>query len=139
MSEANRNARLLEALFLTARHASQVSCEFMRGMAARMAMSFEKYGDLREAYPNKLDALASMQLRIDKYQLTGNTEYLMDAANFCMIEYMRPRHALAHFKAEDSAESPGRVSLAGDNVGQSANTLQRENTRVGGFYKRDGD
>lgn len=135
----SRNERLAEALCLTERHASQVSCEFLRGMASRMAMSFEKYGDVREAYPARLHALRSMQVRLDKYQETGNTEYLMDAANFIMIEFMCPSREGAFFKATDSDGSPGRIDLTGRNVGQAANTLQRENTRIGGFYKHEGD
>lgn len=134
----NRDSRVLEALNVTARHATEVSVAFVRGMAARMCMSFEKYGAVAEAYPEKVDALASLEKRIEKYKATGNTEYLMDAANFCMIEYMRPRHKDAHFKAEDSAASPGRVDHTGIQS-QAANTIGRENVRVGGFYKRDGD
>lgn len=136
---------LFEALSLAPRHYSQIDPDFIRGMAARMAMSFEKYGDLRDAYPHKVDALASMKLRLDKYAETGNTEYLMDAANFLMIEYMAPRHIEAHFKAEDAAASPGRVNSAGV-VSQEANTSSGENIRLGGskfstaggFYKHEG-
>lgn len=124
----------------------QFSTEFMVGMANRMEMSFYKYGNLHDAYPNKLDALASLELRLKKYQETGNTEFLMDAANFAMIEFMAPRHPRAFFAATDSDQSPGRVSLAG-NISQAANTVDQENRRLGGsamataggFYKREGD
>lgn len=144
---ASRVDRLIDALHLTARHAHQVSVEFLRGMASRMAMSFEKYGDLRDAYPHKLDALASSELRVQRYRDTGNTEYLMDAANFLMIEFMAPRHRDAHFKAEDSSASPGRVDVRGQRVGQESNTTTHENIRrggssfftSGGFYRREGD
>jgi hypothetical protein len=33
----------------------------------------------------------------------------MDAANFAMIEFMRPRREGARFEPTDSAGSPGRV------------------------------
>jgi hypothetical protein len=142
----NKHERLTEALGLSVRHASQVSPEFLLGMAARMAMSFENYGDVSEAYPAKFDALACAELRLVKYQQTGNTEYLMDAANFIMIEFMLPRHPNAHFKAEDSSTSPGRVDVGGQ-VSVQANTHARENVRRGGgvhktdggLYKREGD
>lgn len=137
---------MFDALQLTARHRHQVSASFMRGMASRMAMSYEKYGDYREAYPDKMDALASLELRLKKYRETGNTEYLIDASNFCMIEFMAPRRRDTFFEPTDSNGSPGRVSVGG-NVSQTANTASRENVRRGGshqrtdggFYKHEGD
>ncbi len=88
---------------------SEFSMEFAQGMLNRMAMSYHKYGKVADAYPHKVDALQSMQVRLDKYAATGNTEHLMDAANFLMIEFMHPKHPDAHFAPEDSKASPGRV------------------------------
>jgi hypothetical protein len=47
----------------------------------------------------------------------GNTEYLMDAANFLMIEYNRPQVPRAKFKASGFDESPG---VAGSPEGEAA-------------------
>lgn len=140
------NKQVRAALKLSERHESQFSAEFVQGMAARMAMSFEKYGDYRDAYPHKVDALKSLQLRIQKYHETHNTEHLMDAANFLLIEFMASRYADAQFTATDSDGSPGRVWQSG-HVGENANTLGQENLRLGGshrttaggFYKNEGD
>ena len=88
---------------------SEISRAFVQGMADRMAMSFFKYGRVREAYTGRVYAIASLKLRLEKYAETGNTEYLMDVANFAMIEYMHPKHQAAHFTATDDKESPGRV------------------------------
>lgn len=140
----NRIDRVIEALGLTARHASEVSVEFMRGMASRMAMSMEKYGKVADS---NIDGVACAITRLEKYKATGNTEYLMDAANFCMIEYMKPNVAGAHFKAEDSAASPGRTGKAGHDIGQASNTSSQDNVRLGGssmrtsggHYRREGD
>lgn len=88
---------------------TEFSRPFAQGMADRMAMSYFKYGAVAEAYPKRVNAIASLRQRLDWYERTGNTEYLMDAANFAMIEFMHPRHPDAHFKAEDSARSPGRM------------------------------
>lgn len=88
---------------------SEISAEFIQGMANRMAMSYFKYGKVADAYPRKVDALRSMQVRLDKYAATGNTEHLIDAANYLMIEFMHPKHVDAHFTPEDSKASPGRV------------------------------
>ncbi len=89
---------------------SEFSEEFVQGMRNRMAVSFYKYGAVAEAFPHKVQAIASLQDRLRKYADTGNTEWLMDAANFAMIEFMHPAHPDAHFEGTDSAASPGRVS-----------------------------
>lgn len=125
---------------------SEFSLPFVQGMADRMSVSFCKYGAVAEAYPHKVDALASLQQRLDKYRSTGNTEFLIDAANFAMIEFMHPRVGSAHFRPTDSNESPGRTLNSGV-VSDTANTLSRENQRrggskmqtSGGFYRNEGD
>lgn len=87
----------------------EFSDAFVLGMRQRMRVSYFKYGALAKAYPKKLDAIKSLHVRLKKYEETGNTEYLIDAANFAMIEFMHPKHPEAHFTAEDSHASPGRV------------------------------
>lgn len=52
---------------------------------------------------------------INKYQQTGNTEYLCDAANYLMFEFMYPQKEGAYFRATSSSESAG---VAGFTVGQ---------------------
>lgn len=84
------------------------SIKFLQGMLNRMGMSFFKYGSIKAAYPHKVDAIKSLKLRLNKYEKTGNTEYLIDVANFAMIEFTLPKHPDAHFKPEDSRASPGR-------------------------------
>ncbi|WP_254512238.1 hypothetical protein [Anatilimnocola floriformis] len=88
---------------------SEFDEQFVQYMRNRMLVSFHKYGKVADAYPHKVDAIKSLELRLQKYAETGNTEYLIDAANFAMIEYMRPSHPEAHFEATDSSGSPGRV------------------------------
>jgi hypothetical protein len=78
-------------------------------MRAAMLVSFHKYGPVREAYPNRVNAIDSLRLRLEKYAATGNTEYLVDAANFAMIEWMYPARPDAFFKSTDADGSPGRV------------------------------
>src|SRR4051812_29600342 len=78
--------------------AREVSEFFLDGMRNRMAVSFYKYGPVADAYPEKVNALDSLQLRLKKYQETGNAEFLMDAANFAMIEFMHPSHPEAFFQ-----------------------------------------
>ena len=92
---------------------SEFSSVFVQGMANRMAVSFFKYGAVADGYPGNVDALASLRQRVEMYGATGNTEYLIDAANFAMIEFMHPSRADAHFAATDSDGSPGRVRADG--------------------------
>lgn len=128
----------LTALSVNPRCYSEINVEFLIGMCARMSTSFEKYGSIRDGFPDKINAIESLKLRLTRYEQTGNIEYLMDIGNFAMIEATLPRHPEAHFKAEDSHASPGRVHNTGL-TSQAANTIQHESVRVGGFYKREGD
>lgn len=89
---------------------SEFSESFVDGMRSRMAVSFHKYGAIKDAYPHKVNTLESLRIRLDKYMETGNTEFLIDAANFAMIEFMLPSHPNAYFKATESSESPGRAA-----------------------------
>lgn len=98
---------------------------FVEGMRQRMIVSFYKYGLLTDAYPHKVSALASLQDRLRKYAETKNTEYLIDAANFCMIEFMHPSIEGAFFQGTDSDESPGRRSA------KTGMKDQRDNQNVG--------
>jgi len=91
------------------RYTTEFSEFFVDGMRVRMAVSRDRYGLVADAYPNKVNALESLQLRLKKYEETGNAEYLIDAANFAMIEFMYPAHHSAHFVGTDSDGSPGRI------------------------------
>lgn len=94
---------------------------FIEGMRERMVVSFYKYGRLADAYPEKVDAVGSLMQRLRKYSETGNTEFLMDVANFAMIEFMRPRHDKAHFEPTDDEASPGRIALKSGRADKSNN------------------
>ncbi len=90
--------------------ATEFSEDFIAGMKSRMEMSYYKYGPIRDAYPHKVSALESLRKRLDKYEESGNTEWLLDIANFAMIEFMLPSHRNAHFRATKAEESPGRAT-----------------------------
>jgi hypothetical protein len=98
---------------------TEVSVQFLQGMADRMAVSFHKYGPIVKAYPDDVDAIASLKKRLERYEEDGNTEWLQDVANFAMIEFMLPRHPQAHFDAE--ARSIGRMRTDGRAAGETHN------------------
>lgn len=43
-----------------------------------------------------------------------NTEYLLDAANYLMFEFMYPQHPKAHFRATDSQVTTIEENLRGE-------------------------
>jgi hypothetical protein len=88
---------------------TEINEEFIQGMLNRMATSYFKYGKVSDAYPLKVNAFKSMEDRLKLYKTTKNKEYLIDAANFLMIEFMLPSIFGTFFKATDSDGSPGRV------------------------------
>lgn len=106
---------------------TEVSVEFLQGMVDGMGNSFFKYGAVAEGYPNNVDAIASLEVRLQRYKDTGNLRWLRDIGNFAMIESMHPRHPQAHVP-EDDAPSPGRVDNSG-NVSEHANNAHREAIR----------
>lgn len=96
---------------------TEVSREFLQGMADRMGVSFFKYGPVASA-KGKVNEIVSLKKRLELYEKggtlsngtvvkAGNTEYLMDVANFAMIEFMHK--GTDAFRATDTNESPGIV------------------------------
>lgn len=79
----------------------------------RVEVSYHKYGSAKKNFSTgNVQAIPTMQLCVDKYNETGNTEYLLDAANYLMFEFMYPQHKKAHFKATDSKDSAGIVGIS---------------------------
>lgn len=98
---------------------------FVQGMADRMAMSFFKYGAVQDAFPSKIDAVETLKLCLIKYERTGNSEYLMDVANYAMIEFMHPRHKDAHYTPVDAKASAGRQWVGDVDPSQRPNKIER--------------
>lgn len=74
----------------------------------RVALSFYKYGSAADNFGKGLvNAIESHDKCIKKYLETGNTEYLCDAANYLMFEFMYPQKEDAYFEATDSEGSAG--------------------------------
>jgi len=70
----------------------------------RMVLGTLRYGDYKAPNAPKYDRVGSAIKRLQRYQETGNTEFLVDTANMCMIEFDRPHHPKAHFHAVDDGE-----------------------------------
>ncbi len=91
--------------------ATEYSVLFIQGMINRMGVSFLKYGPLAGSSPDKVNALDSARVRLEKYRSTNNTEFLMDAANFAMIEYMRPSLTSTFYNPLADTSSLGKAAL----------------------------
>ena len=79
----------------------------------RMEARYYKYGSAKNNFSTgNVNALETMMLCVDKYKETGNTEFLVDGANYLMLEFMYPQHRNAHFRATDSSESAGIVGIS---------------------------
>lgn len=83
------------------------SKEFILKMQNAMVMSHYKYGWCSQTYPELAQAYKSIGERLDLYMKTHNTEYLVDIANFAMIEFMYPAFEDAKYIPTDSSQSPG--------------------------------
>lgn len=100
-------------------------CEpFVQGMRDRMVVSFYKYGKVADA-AGKINMIASLTDRLRKYAETKNTEFLIDAANFAMIEFMFPSVEGAFFAGTDDDQSPGR------RVAKTGVVDKRDNAAIG--------
>ena len=80
---------------------------FVTKMKNAIEMSYYKYGNAGKTYPTLAQAYKCIQERLDLYLKTHNKEYLIDVANFAMIEFMLPSFADADYKPTDSDKSPG--------------------------------
>lgn len=106
----------------------QLDLGFLQGMANRMAFGFHNYGHARRTL-DRPNNLRNVEIRVGKYQETGNVEFLMDASNFLMMEFMVPSHPQAHFRPTEHHESPGAV-VAGQLI-MNKDELKRPKRREG--------
>lgn len=71
---------------------TEYSTAFDEHRKKAMINSFYKYGPAKKNYGEYkcMDALKNIELRLQKYKDTGNTEFLVNIANFAMLEFMHP-------------------------------------------------
>lgn len=88
---------------------SDYSLEFDKLRQNRVEVSSIKYGPARKNFgEGRVDALATAELCIEAFKKDGNTEHLVDAANYLMFRFMYPLPGET-FKATDSSGSVGTV------------------------------
>lgn len=88
---------------------SEYSEQFDKERKYRVQVSYYKYGSARDNFASgRVDAIKSLELCLEKFKKTGNTEYLCDVANYAMFRYMYPMPN-EYFKPTDSKDSAGVV------------------------------
>lgn len=83
---------------------------FVNKMKNAVETSYYKYGPCRKNFPELVKAAKCIQERLDAYNKTHNTEYLIDVANFAMFEFLYPMYEDSKYTPTDSDQS---VGLAG--------------------------
>lgn len=85
---------------------TEYSNEFDSMRKNSMVVGFHEYGPIKINYENGfIKAISSCEKCIELYKQTGNQKYLVDMANFAMIEFMHPSHHNAHRNRQDSVNS----------------------------------
>ena len=90
---------------------SEINRKFRDRKDQAMTVSYYKYGPIRDAFPHKVDAIASLKKRLRLYEETGNADYLVDISNFAEIEFTLPANPNYHDRPTDGGE--GRSWHAG--------------------------
>ena len=87
----------------------EYSTEFDKLRQNRVQQSYYKYGPARKNFgEGRVDAIATLELCLDKFKKTGNTEYLCDVANYAMFRFMYPMPG-EFFKTTSDKESAGTI------------------------------
>ena len=80
------------------------SSEFEQLMRNRLIMGSIRYE--RFNHPDKPDynRVGAIDRKFALYKKTGNTELLVDIANYCLLEFVFSTHPLKHFHATDDQD-----------------------------------
>lgn len=63
-----------------------------------------RHGLFKAPGKRKFNRVASMRIRLTKYEETGNLEHLVDIANLCMLEFEEGDHPNKHFHSQADAD-----------------------------------
>ncbi len=83
---------------------SEWSPEFESLMRKRLLVGRFRYGRMDRTHSTNYDRIGSALKRLHSYRETGNQEYLVDAANICLLEFEHGDHPNTHFDAADDGE-----------------------------------
>lgn len=85
----------------------EYSEEFDQKRKNAVLVSYHKYGPSKENFKKGMvDAIGSLKKNLKKFEETGNTEYLVDVANYAMFRFMYPQ-GNESYRPTDSNQSAG--------------------------------
>ena len=101
-----RNCGLRPRTLRERRSLSEWSPRFYQLMRNRLIMGSFRYQTFEQKRKMKwdYDTASEAIVRIQRYQETGNTEHLVDAANMCLLEFEFGEHPKKHFESVDDGE-----------------------------------
>ena len=104
-----QRAGLAPAVNIDALRASEWSGDFERLMRNRLVLGALRYGPLRGPLASRYDSVGSARERLARYASDGNLEHLVDAANLCLVEFVRAPsgrgcHPAPHWTPADDGE-----------------------------------
>lgn len=86
---------------------TEYSVEFDKKRKNAVLVSYHKYGPAKENFQKGMvDAIGTLKKCLKKFEETGNTEYLVDVANYAMFRFMYPMEGES-YKATDDSQSAG--------------------------------
>ena len=89
----------------------EYSEQFDKERKYRVEISYHKYGPARDNFAGgRVDAIKTAEICLDAFKKDGNTEHLIDAANYLMFRYMYPWPGES-FHPTDSSGSVGTVGI----------------------------
>ena len=87
----------------------EYSEQFDKERKYRVEVSYHKYGPARKNFGGgRVDAIKTAELCLEAFKKDGNTEHLIDAANYLMFRFMYP-YPGESFRPTGSKESVGTI------------------------------
>jgi len=80
------------------------SPKFEQLMRNRLLMGALRYGTMEEKRKRVVlwDLIGAIEKKLEHYKETGNLEYMVDIANYCLLEFEFGSHPKRHFAALDN-------------------------------------
>jgi len=80
------------------------SVNFEQLMRNRLMVGSLRYGRIGGSNKPKYNRVESMLKRLQKFNESGNKEYLVDVANLCLLEFEECTHPNQHFESVDDGD-----------------------------------
>jgi hypothetical protein len=91
---------------------------FEQYMRNRLIMGAMRYEPLivKKSKPGRWDLIGAVKKKMERYEETGNTEYLVDIANYCMLAFECDDHPNKHFHALDDHHEHCEIKKVSDRI-----------------------